>query len=467
MRALQIQPGHHRRARLVLLMLVLAGLTPLVIPSPVSATPVPGSSVTIVGSPPTLVTGTSQVTFAFIGVNHHPTAPGYWCDLSPSLAPTGPWTFCSSPWTVNVPSDGQWRFTVAMPAPDLDGPGVVDYVYAWHDFVVANDPPVVTFTDVPRAVSSLPAPTLRFTVAGAAATASCRVDSQDPVDCWSTFTPTALSAGDHTVTVTATNPAGQGSASYTWRVEPTQTPPAITTFAVPSNLSGPNVTVSWSTSGVIDRTECMKDENGSWFLCTSPYQLTGLAAGEHMFSVRVLNGAGTDQADASWWVDPTFTTPPPAVTVTSKPAVRTTATAATFLYTLSNATSASCLLDGMTVGCSLTRLRVTGLTVGPHQVSIVPAGSVAGAAWTYSWVVAPVLAITGRPANGNVGDATVTFRSSPGATVTCSLDGSTPTPCTSPWVTPGPALTPGTHRLVLSAALNGEVATKTVRWAQA
>jgi hypothetical protein len=467
MRGAPIQRSYHRRALLGFILLVIAGLSPLVIPSPARAMPVPGSSVTIVGNPPSIVTGTSEVTFAFVGVNHHPTAPGYWCSLSPSLAPTGPWTFCSSPWTITVPSDGEWRFTVAMPAPDADGPGVVDYVYAWHDFVVANDPPVVTFTDVPGAVSSLRAPTLRFTVAGAAASATCRLDNQDPVTCWSSFTPTNLAAGDHTVTVTATNPAGQGSASYTWRVQPTSTPPAITSFAVPNRVSGPNVTVSWSTSGVIDRTECMRDENGAWFLCSSPYQLTGLAAGEHMFSVRVINGAGTDQADASWSVDPTFTTPPPTVTVTSKPAARTTATAATFLYTLSNATSASCLLDGVTVGCSMTRLRATGLAVGPHQISIVPIGSIAGTAWTYSWVVTPVLAITGRPANGNTGDAMVTFRSSPGATVTCSLDGSAPTPCASPWVGPGAGLTPGTHRLVLSAALNGEVVTKTVRWNQA
>jgi hypothetical protein len=52
MRGAPIQRSYHRRALLGFILLVIAGLSPLVIPSPARAMPVPGSSVTIVGNPP-------------------------------------------------------------------------------------------------------------------------------------------------------------------------------------------------------------------------------------------------------------------------------------------------------------------------------------------------------------------------------------------------------------------------------
>jgi hypothetical protein len=429
--------------------------------------PDPGSSVTITGSPPTLITGTSTVTFSFTGVGMHPSFTGYWCNLSQPFGVQGLWYPCSSPWVSNVTADGAWRFTVAMPAPDLENPASVDYVYAWHDFVVANNPPSVSFTDVPLAVSTLSNPSIGFTVTGAAVTVSCALDAVPVSPCDPPVQLAGLQRGSHSFTVHAQNPVGAAEATYTWSVQPTSTPPEITSINVPGAFSGPSVTISWTTSGIVDRQECQFDENGRWFPCTSPVARNGMSAGEHMFSVRVLNGAGQDQVDASWFVDPNWQPPPPTVTVTSTPPTKTTSTTATFRYTLSNADGVQCRLDGATVPCTTTTLRLSGLTPGAHDVAITPtaAGSV-GTTWTYHWSVLPTVKILSRPVDGNTGDAVITFTASPGATLTCKLDGVRLSSCASPLVLPASTIAAGTHKVTIQATVSGLSSTRSVSWLQ-
>lgn len=78
--------------------------------------------------------------------------------------------------------------------------------------------------------------------------------------------------------------------------------------------------------------------------------------------------------------------------------------------------------------------------------------------------VAPSITITGGPiATTSATDATVTFTvSDPAASVSCSLDGATPTGCTAPWTATGLGL--GSHTLAITATNAGGTATRSYNW---
>jgi len=76
----------------------------------------------------------------------------------------------------------------------------------------------VTLTTKPPAVTNSRTATVGFTVSEPATTA-CRLDIAPPVACTSLFSYTNLGAGRHTVTLTATDPAGNiGTATAGWTV---------------------------------------------------------------------------------------------------------------------------------------------------------------------------------------------------------------------------------------------------------
>ena len=133
---------------------------------------------------------------------------------------------------------------------------------------------------------------------------------------------------------------------------------------------------------------------GSWGPCGSPKDYSGLATGEHKFSVRATDAAGnTDASPAtrSWTVSspppPEETSPPPPeetppppppadttapeTTIAEGPGGSTTATTASFAFGSSESGSAfTCKLDsGSWTPCSSPQ-PYSGLTVGDHVFSV-------------------------------------------------------------------------------------------------
>lgn len=157
--------------------------------------------------------------------------------------------------------------------------------------------------------------TTDFTAADAGGVATtCKLDLASPVSCSDGYALSNLSAGSHTLVVTASDPAGnQTVVSNTWTVDTvppttsfTQTPAAATNVAA--------ATFAFTSNKLPSTYECSLD-GGAWSACTSPTSVT-VGEGAHTFQARATNMGNTDPAPAtySWIYD---LTPPSAPSVTS------------------------------------------------------------------------------------------------------------------------------------------------------
>jgi hypothetical protein len=181
-------------------------------------------------------------------------------------------------------------------------------------------------------------------------------------------------------------------------------------------------------------------DDGAFSACTSPKSYTGLA-GAHTFAVKAVDAAGNESGVASrgWTID---LTPPPPPTLTSKPPTATASTSASFAFTDDDATASYlCRLDGAAFSACTSPKAYTGLAAGQHTFNVKardPAGN-ESAPTPYGWtidLINPVVTIDPAtqphdPTNGR--SASFAFTSNKlGSTFTCSLEGATFTPCTSP-----------------------------------
>jgi hypothetical protein len=184
--------------------------------------------------------------------------------------------------------------------------------------------------------------------------------------------------------------------------------------------------------------EC-KVDSGAFAACTSPFSTAALADGAHSFAVRATDAAGYQEASPvtrSWSVDST----PPDTTITGGPPAATSAGSASFTFSSTeNSSTFVCSIDGGAfAACSPPKL-YTGLTDGTHTFAVRATDAVGNddpSPATRSWMVdttPPKAKITSSPLGAVASKhATFTFTATEAATFACSLDGATPTPCSSP-----------------------------------
>jgi len=106
--------------------------------------------------------------------------------------------------------------------------------------------------------------------------------------------------------------------------------------------------------------------------CSSPVQLTSLAAGAHRFWVRAKDKAGNvgQPASVAWTYEPPDTTPP-TVTITTAPPASTTDRNTAFSFVASESGSTfSCSLDGGSFAACTSPISYTRLPVGAHTFSV-------------------------------------------------------------------------------------------------
>ena len=215
--------------------------------------------------------------------------------------------------------------------------------------------------------------------------------------------------------------------------------PSISQFPPnPSNSS--SASFSFADGDATATLACRLDA-GAFASCTSPTSYAGLAEGAHIFAVKAVDAAGNESpaASYSWTID---RTPPPAPTLTSKPANVTASTSASFAFTDTDTTASYvCRLDGAAFAACTSPKAYTGLSAGQHSFEVKardPAGN-EGAATSYVWTIDltnPVVTID--PATEphdptNVTSAAFTFSSNKsGSTFACAFDGAGFAPCTSP-----------------------------------
>jgi hypothetical protein len=174
--------------------------------------------------------------------------------------------------------------------------------------------------------------------------------------------------------------------------------------------------------------------------CTSPKTYPGLAQGTYNFQVRAISGS--DQSTWSsytWTVD---TTPPPAPSITAKPATLSNVANPSFSFAdTENGVSYLCKLDAAAFTACSSGQAFSNLAQGAHNFSVQArdnAGN-SSAATSWSWTIdsiapaAPVLTL--KPADP-AGGATMNFAwtdTEAGVSFQCSIEKLSWQPCASPF----------------------------------
>lgn len=221
---------------------------------------------------------------------------------------------CTSPHDVVV-NEGAHRFEVRA----VLG-GEVEASPAAVEWTVDLTPPQTTFTQVPPALDNSVDAEARFT-ASEESTFLCTLDSSPAEPCGSPFRMEGLEDGTHTLTVEATDLAGNREVApptHVWVVDASSPDTRID--------AGPSGPTASSTAAFAFSSPNLEDEaafscalDGADFAaCVSPLEIADLAEGPHTFRARASDLAGNvDPTPAlrTWTVD----TVAPTVTITSGP----------------------------------------------------------------------------------------------------------------------------------------------------
>ena len=196
-------------------------------------------------------------------------------------------------------SDGNYRFEVRA-TNDLNVTSDV-VSFAWTVDTVA---PQVEITSGPNAATKNTEAEFEFTSDDESATFECALDDGEAEACESPVSYDSLADGDHTVTVTATDEAGNTSepATRSWSID-TVKPVTTITSGPTGTVNVNNASFEFDSDKEGSTFECKLD-TGDWEACTSPKAVSGLANGEHTISVRATDTLGNlgEAASRTWTV---------------------------------------------------------------------------------------------------------------------------------------------------------------------
>jgi hypothetical protein len=375
-------------------------------------------------------------------------------DAQPSKA-------CSSPQTYTALAQG--RHTVLIRAANSSGAAVSGPI-AWT-IAVATAPPTVAIGAAPAALVGPGPVSVAWTTTGAVGTTECRVDLGAWVACATPRTVAALARGPHSFDVRVANSLGSATDSASWVVG--DPPPAVAVTSRPDAISSATAaTIAWNGVGAVAATGCAVD-GAPAVACTSPLVLSGLAFGDHAVTIVLSNGTGSGSAQVTW------TVVPPQVTFTDRPGAVTASSTAVFGWTVSGTVDATtCRLDDGPFGPCISPWAASGLLAGAHVVTVRATNGSGFGQQSVSFQASPpdvasaaveILLATRPPAATSSTAATIAWTTTGAVTdTTCSLDGATPAPCSSPLGLTG--LPIGDHSVAIAATGAGGNATRIVAW---
>lgn len=295
----------------------------------------------------------------------------------------------------------------------------------------------------------------------------CALDGAARAPCTSPFRAAGLVEGDHTfavAAVTATGVLDASPATLAWTID--LTPPVAQIAPRSSRLAQASAVATFdlTSSEAGSAFQCAVD-GGPLAPCPATFVTPSLADGPHVVEVIAVDLAGnrSDLTGERWVVD---TVAPDAVLVST--GVESAAGRAGVIVALSEPGTLEWTLDAVALsslcqdlpGPSWTPGDVhsvvcAGLADGTHTLAVTgvdPAGNRAPAPVTFTFAVdlAPGITFSDEPAAvTSVTEARFAFTVSKPASVTCAVDGATPTPCTSPLVLG--QLGDGSHTLDVAA----------------
>ena len=374
----------------------------------------------------------------------------------------GDWIACSSPFSATDLTDG--AHTLKIKSIDSAGNESPETTVDWTVDTVAPDAPVLTAN--PDAVSNDATPTFAFNLE-ANASAECKLDDGAWVACTSPVDYTGVIDGDHTFSVRQIDEAGNVSSAtdYSWTLD-TAAPdaPTITAPSAGASTSADQLTFTQ----VAGLTYKCQIDGGDIVDCTSPLDLSALADGDHAVKIWAYDDAG-NQSEPSELSFTRDTTAPSAPSIGGVPGNGTTDyTASLTLDGAGTGETFECQVNGGAWAACTSPLELSGLTDGPQSVKVRivdAAGNVSAeteAKWSIGvYVTDPV--VTAPDAGSITAADTVEFTVQADTTTTCSLDGSPPFDCSSPYDTSG--MPEGFHTLdITSTDADGHYATKHFEW---
>ena len=385
-----------------------------------------------------------------------------------------PFTPCTSPMTYTHLEEGSQEFMVQ--AIGFDGQvQIVPTLYEWEVILPTDTtPPDTTLTVTPPLLSASFISFVEFTGSDDQTDVlelefECSVDGGPFESCETPEEVEVLTAGEHTLQVRAVDLAGNADptpATHTWMVVDFGAPETSIDLGPDSETEATGAIFEFS--GVdgdaetpVFSFECSID-NLEFAPCASPYEISGLTAGPHVFQVRAVDLAGIVDPSPEFYewliIGPVDTTTPETFIVAG-PDPDNSGPDVTFGFASNELVEEfECALDGGAFEACESTYELLGLTAGWHTMLVravdlaeIPNVDPTPALWTWQTTGEPDTTIVSGPPDPSGGySATFTFESDQeGATFQCSVDGTPYVPCTSPFLA-GP-LTEGGHEFEVRA----------------
>jgi hypothetical protein len=384
---------------------------------------------TTILSGPTGTVTTGDASFTFSSTESGST---FTCSLDGAA-----FTACTSPASFTALPNASHTFSVN--ATDAAGnPDLSPATRTWIVSVPVGDttPPDTIIDSAPSGTVTTASASITFH-ASEASTFTCTLDTGTATACTSPVSYSSLANGSHTVSVQATDTAGNPDptpATATWVVNVQQgdtTPPDTTITGGPTGTVTTSSASFTFTSTETGSTFACSLDGGSFLDCTSPQAYSSLTNGSHTFSVRATDAAGNPDlspATGTWIVNvQAGDTTPPDTTITGGPTGTVTTASASFTFTATETGSTfQCSLDSAAFTACSSPAAYTGLANASHTFAvraIDPAGNTDLSPATRTWTVnvpppAPVNnqlpAISGATSQGSMLTAdTGTWTNSP------------------------------------------------------
>jgi CSLREA domain-containing protein len=384
-----------------------------------------------------------------------------------------PYEICTSPHTYTHLEEGGHTFSVQAVGENGPIPGYVPSVYEWEIVLSADTaPPDTTITSGPGELTGSHVNLFEFAgtddrTASADLEFQCWIDGEDLGGCSTPEEVEVLTDGEHVFEVAAIDDFGNVDptpARHTFTVVDVTAPETSIDTGPADETTETSATFTFSgeepNGDPVSQFECALDL-ADFAPCTTPYTVENLESGGHVLWVRAKDDRGVVDPTPEmyeWLVLGDSDGSAPDTTIVTHPG-QVSGPDALFAFASDEVVSGfECRLDGAAWESCETAHEVLGLDSGEHtlevralDLAVPPNVDPTPASHTWTAVGEPETTITTHPAELSAGySATFEFTSDqPDATFLCSVDGSQPTPCTSPYVA-GP-LTQDTHTFEVQA----------------
>lgn len=331
---------------------------------------------------PSLVTNQTTGVFTFTVTDQYSLVQSVECSVDNAA-----FAACASPVTLSGLTAGAHTFRLRA----QDAGGNVSNIYAYN-WTVDLTAPTVTLSAMPPAITNQVNASFSFSGAGIVSY-ECQLDNLAFAACTSPVAFANLAATAHTFRVRGTSQAGNVSAvvAYNWTLDnvvPTA-PNLMANVTAISALRTASFNFSSTDLNGIAGFQCSLD-NGAFAACVSPQNLSALADGNHSFRVRASDNAGNLSVVSTfnWLVDATN----PVIAFTQTPPATTTATTATFAFTVNepNVMSVQCSFDNAAFANCTSPVNLANVAVSATAHTFrVQARDTAGnmATQMHSWIV--------------------------------------------------------------------------------